>query len=748
MRLINRHNFAMGEFHGDAIPPYYILSHTWTTEEASFAMMQRTEIQHLLTAMILNESAEHLSNFLSLGLPGTLTAEEAHTLWEAFYGMMMERNSETLVRTTAQWAHDLDNVIQFFDRSDKKHNFPWTSTVCRRYRGEMLAALENLSKEYASLKTLGYQKVKEMAKLGDAQSLGWGEECEWFWIDTCCIDKTNSAELAEALNSMSTYYANAIHCIAYMADVTAASTFSALERTGQFYEFWEFETSHWFTRGWTLQELLFPTKVVFFNRHWKRIGYRDSPPTAKVIERATGIPLVLLNRPDKESLQRTFARHDFPVAQKISWAAQRRTTRAEDAAYCLLGIFGVNMPLVYGEGGAKAFRRLQEQIIRSGGGDGSLFIWRDPLGTDGIYSGLLANSPSHFERDLEDVLELPEIMSFAEDDYAEMGNGCILLNVKMLPITGITAEMRLESASTSQAEDTLVTLDHREDVFVPIIPGLQNPHGTYTSILLRKDRPNGNMYTRIYPAWIVTFGQAAMRASFARGASFVKARIRDEPILPRNDDNISLYGMHIKTGALRSYNTERHPILRPSEGHIVPVRHYGDICQATYGLIDLPCTNGRHRLTLTYHGNTLPEDTSSWKTTLNAPGKLVVRTELLPKDLDELPNTHGKIHLPLEYGSVADVAGSSSGAVEEVRECPDCRVYISDYDVSLWENQAVLTIHSLEYEFQDHRISLGRGYGHGLPPALTTSRPPAPYTLRKTEDFIISHLGQIGTSRR
>ncbi|EMC94024.1 hypothetical protein BAUCODRAFT_54022, partial [Baudoinia panamericana UAMH 10762] len=169
---------------------------------------------------------------------------------------------------------------------------------------------------------------------------------EWVWIDTCCIDKRSSAEVSEAVNSMFTYYQNARECYVYLSDVPPLSH-------GRKEVMTRFTSSEWFLRGWTLQELLAPSSVVFLTKEWEIIGSRDT--LADQISTLTTIPT--------QVIQDYRTATNICVAQKLSWAARRQTTRAEDMAYCLLGLLGVNMALLYGEGGAKAFKRLQLQII-------------------------------------------------------------------------------------------------------------------------------------------------------------------------------------------------------------------------------------------------------------------------------------------------------------------------------------------------------------------------------------------------
>lgn len=213
-----------------------------------------------------------------------------------------------------------------------------------------------------SSKTLdGYSKITSCCAL--ARSDGW----LYVWVDTCCIDKTSSAELSEAINSMYRWYRHAQVCYAYMIDVTKSKKE-------------ELTDSRWFTRGWTLQELLAPSMVVFYDREWKELGTKSSLEDQIYI--ATGIYNTYLTHFDPS---------EASVAAKMSWAAKRKTTRIEDISYCLMGLFNVNIPLLYGEG-LKAFTRLQEAILRETS-DESLFAWRD---SNPSPSGLFACSPDAF----------------------------------------------------------------------------------------------------------------------------------------------------------------------------------------------------------------------------------------------------------------------------------------------------------------------------------------------------------------
>ena len=191
----------------------------------------------------------------------------------------------------------------------------------------------------------GYQKIKSTCNL--AASEGY----EFVWIDTCCIDKRSSAELFEAINSMCSLYQGSSVCYAYLVDVDA----------NNFDE--DFHRARWWTRGWTLQELIAPAHVVFVDQHWQRIGTKEGMHAE--ISSCTGIK--------PRALRSLGYARATSIAERMSWASTRSTTRVEDRAYSLLGLFDVNLPLLYGEG-MKAFIRLQEEIIKSSS-DQSIFAW-------------------------------------------------------------------------------------------------------------------------------------------------------------------------------------------------------------------------------------------------------------------------------------------------------------------------------------------------------------------------------------
>jgi hypothetical protein len=220
----------------------------------------------------------------------------------------------------------------------------------------------------------GFKKLRFCARQAELDNI------EYFWVDTCCIEQSNSSELSEAINSMFRWYQGASKCYVYLSDL-ATMTDGQVKPP----ELWEseFRSSRWFTRGWTLQELIAPVYVEFYAEDWAPIGTKIE--RHKEIADITKIDLSVLVRTQEIDL--------FSAAEKLSWVAHRNVTREEDEAYSLLGLFEVNMPLLYGEGRERAFVRLQEAIYNSTA-DHTLFLFRHSLHHDD--QPLLADSPTRF----------------------------------------------------------------------------------------------------------------------------------------------------------------------------------------------------------------------------------------------------------------------------------------------------------------------------------------------------------------
>ena len=232
----------------------------------------------------------------------------------------------------------------------------------------------------------GHQKILSFCEFAKARGH------EWVWADTCkieplqshgllsphlqtsagCIDKSSSAELSEAINSMFRWYFDSDTCYAYLSDVNPTADYMD-----------SFRKSNWFTRGWTPQELLAPAQVKFCDAQWN--VFCDKRSKFHTISKFTHI--------EPEYLVGRGLAHTASIATRMAWASRRKTTRKEDVAYCMLGIFEINMPLLYGEGD-KAFLRLQAELVRKSN-DQSILAWH-PVTT--VFNGghMLALSPRDF----------------------------------------------------------------------------------------------------------------------------------------------------------------------------------------------------------------------------------------------------------------------------------------------------------------------------------------------------------------
>ncbi|KAI1337202.1 heterokaryon incompatibility protein-domain-containing protein [Xylariaceae sp. FL0016] len=285
---------------------------------------------------------------------------------------------------------------------------------------------------------MGYEKIWLTCEQARYNNL------KWAWVDTCCIDKASSAELSEAINSMYQWYAKSKVCYAYLSDVGLGGenpvrswpepeytesncavkdsssghkkkdSSLAIERLSSFLldeesafpmgrhdvavDLQPLKMSRWFSRGWTLQELIAPSTVKFYGRGWSYLGYYTERRIEAAVCQAAGLPKKFFSSPKPLS--------DYSVAQKLSWAATRECTRVEDVAYSLLGLLNINMPLLYGEG-EKAFKRLQEEILK-GTDDSTLLAWTVPSDSPRAWTleSIFAKSPADFLQSRDVIKDL------------------------------------------------------------------------------------------------------------------------------------------------------------------------------------------------------------------------------------------------------------------------------------------------------------------------------------------------------
>ncbi|KAF2968608.1 hypothetical protein GQX73_g5009 [Xylaria multiplex] len=343
MRLLNVETLQLKSFlNEETRPPYAILSHTWLsdTEEVTFE-----------------------------DLLGYYKAVAQEKLLVATSIPPRARSKKTLPSRVG-----FKKILP--SRARPKKILP-----SRARSNRIIASRAGFKKILAS--RAGSKKIQ-----GYCNIVARGRNLKWAWIDTCCIDKRSSAELSEAINSMFKWYRDAKQCYVFLRDVTGSQYDPS------------FQKSKWFTRGWTLQELIAPKKLSFYNKNWRLIGkMHEDLKLCGVVSSITLIPVAFL---------RGAPLTDACVAKRMSWASKRQTTRPEDKAYCLLGIFDVNMPLLYGEG-SKAFIRLQEEIINHIYDDSILAWGTVNAGTPPLFrqvldpeahssdQGALATSPEDFE---------------------------------------------------------------------------------------------------------------------------------------------------------------------------------------------------------------------------------------------------------------------------------------------------------------------------------------------------------------
>ena len=203
------------------------------------------------------------------------------------------------------------------------------------------------------------------------------EAVEWAWVDACCIDKRSSAELSEAINSMYRWYREAAICVAYLVDTLQLAGDETAENVA---------LSRWWKRGWTLQELIAPVDVHFYNTDWVHFWSRKGH--AREITVISSVDEHLL----RDSME--IPSKNYPIGTILSWAANRETTRIEDRSYSLLGLLDVSMPLLYGEGD-KAFARLRDEVLKDSE-DPSILVWRPRYADFDLDAGLAPASLDSF----------------------------------------------------------------------------------------------------------------------------------------------------------------------------------------------------------------------------------------------------------------------------------------------------------------------------------------------------------------
>ncbi|KAK3321740.1 heterokaryon incompatibility protein-domain-containing protein [Apodospora peruviana] len=375
-------------------------------------------------------------------------------------------------------------------------------------------------------KKAGFRKISEFARVAA------GHGFKYVWADTCCIDKTSSAELSESINSMFRWYSKAARCYVYLADVPPgcmSDVRDALDHnvvynpdqrvTGS--RPWAqrqlrklawpsrgaidhpFYQSRWFTRGWTLQELIAPVDLIFYYSDWTP-GITKASRTY-VLYRITGIPESVLEAGDCSVVS---------IADRMRWACARTTTRVEDMAYCLLGIFDVTMPMLYGEC-EKAFLRLQEEICKSSD-DHSLFAWRqrdsdkDWSGANShapIYRGLFARSPDEFAINSVSLAPVEPGTEF----IPPFGSTSIGFNAQfpLIPLSDaskLSGIVPLLDPTAQDSKNEFLAVLNAKALASWHKPGMRDLPGHRVAILLKALSPGAStrQYVRVKPSTVYT----------------------------------------------------------------------------------------------------------------------------------------------------------------------------------------------------------------------------------------------------
>jgi hypothetical protein len=354
--------------------------------------------------------------------------------------------------------------------------------------GEGEVTINDIGSEPTEKNAKGWEKV--LGCVNKARQEGF----DYVWIDTCCIDGSSSADVSEAINSMFRWYQTADVCYAYLSDVPFAgpetSSISSLASTSSVNN--SFFSARWFSRGWTLQELLAPSEVVFFSTEWKEIGTRDS--LCEILNQITRI--------DTRALRTPGAWREYSLAQRMSWASRRKTLRIEDEAYCLMGLFGVTMPILYGEG-RKAFTRLQIEILQTSE-DQTILAWTHADSPRAL-TGMLARSPADFRkcagaRVTRDDEEDKKRSFFSKPTMLyEIVKGCVKLDAPVLGPFAAEKDHVLENTLRGKVNIRDGDVSWK-DVVIVLLPGCSKGDN-YTGLLLKADE--SGVFQRLhYPTMV------------------------------------------------------------------------------------------------------------------------------------------------------------------------------------------------------------------------------------------------------
>jgi len=335
------------------------------------------------------------------------------------------------------------NVLRCFDVYDDRSlkNLNYAILSHRWCEGEVsFEVMNNLTKD--KLQNDSGDKLVGSCKVAR------DEQIKWLWIDSCCIG-VDAGERKHAINWMYRWYRCSKTCYTYLHDVVDNFLSKANCNT---------KSPEWFSRGWTLQELIAPTVLKFFNRSWQEIGDRSS--LASILNSITRIPEDVLQADGPGDPRQLTER--FGVARIMSWAADRKTSQPEDRAYSLVGLFGVHLEAFYGEEDGYAFRRLQEALIKEYG-DQSIFSWSGQRKTGSV----LADSPSDF-RNCSDVIKwVPPSLAQSRRPQFQISHGFVTTRLRLTRCHGSMHIFQAELACCHMGDQKpiIITLAELDDTY-------------------------------------------------------------------------------------------------------------------------------------------------------------------------------------------------------------------------------------------------------------------------------------------
>lgn len=335
-------------------------------------------------------------------------------------------------------ASDSVSLVEFRDRADVPPYAILSHTWLADEEEVLFKDMESATQESVQHKS-GYEKILFCAK----QALQDG--LRFFWIDTCCIDKSSSAELTEAINSMYRWYKHAVKCYVYLVDVSTSDLRGMTDGDQNEEARSRLRRSRWFSRGWTLQELLAPKIVEFYTSEGICLGDRQT--LLPDLHEVTGVPHLALYGTSLTG---------FSIQEKMGWAANRTTKREEDAAYCLLGILAIPMVPMYGEGRAGAFKRLFREMTVIAAID--LDVEIDLKLLRGYFEDLMH----------EDHLTVPiisrDVPSNSEEQRRSMTSYDRLVDVSMQPIEAVPSDTQTRTICEQQMEISPIRTQSQQNV--------------------------------------------------------------------------------------------------------------------------------------------------------------------------------------------------------------------------------------------------------------------------------------------